>query len=277
MALPGRVSAVMRRLALSAGALVAAVSFSSCSSVDSASTAAHVNGHRLTMDQLSALTNNSTDGDTIRTALTTWIEVVAVTDDASGMSTDVELSARKSVALKGLLGQFGDEARTTYALGLRGSPLLCLAAIPLADTVDSATVLAALAAGTTFAEAATTYSADPTLASTGGIVVSTDGVECIAADKFNPELIASLTQAGAEVGTPVTIELQAKKVVVMLRPYEELSLSDAELLQLSANEFGAALSKSYESSDISVAARLGSWDSAQGLVVAVGAPAAASE
>lgn len=260
----------MRRLALSAGALVVAASFSSCSSVDKASTAAEVNGHRLSNDQLAAITEGSTDGAAIRETLTTWIEVVAVTDDPSGMTTPSELSARKLTALKGLIEKFGDSGQATYELGLDGSPLLCLSAIPLDATVTGAKVLEELAAGTPFADAANAYSVDETLAASGGLVRSAEGVECIAGDQFNPELISALAEAGAAVGQPAAIVLKSQEVVVLLRPYDELTLSDAEKLQLSANELGAALSESYGAAEISVAGRIGTWDSGQARVVALG-------
>ena len=261
----------MRRLTLSAGALVVAASFSSCSSVDKANTAAVVNGHRLTNDRLTALTSGSTDGEAIRATLTTWIEVVAVTDDASGMTTPDELSARKLTALQDLLSRFGDAGQATYELGLGGSPLLCLSAIPLDSTVAGAKVLEELASGTTFADAAKTYSIDETLAASGGLVTSPEGVECISGDQFNPELVSALAEAGAAVGTPASVVLQTQEVVVLLRPYDELTLSDAEKLQLSANDMGAALSESYGAAEITVAGRIGTWDNEQARVVAVGA------
>jgi len=261
----------MRRLALSAGALLVAASFSSCSSVDRANTAAEVNGHRLTNDQLATLTEGSTDGEAIRETLTTWIEVVAVTDDASGMGTPAELSGRKLTALQELLSKFGDAGQATYELGLGGSPLLCLAAIPLDASVVGAKVLEELAAGTSFADAAKTYSIDETLAGSGGLVRSPEGVECIGGDDFNPELISALTDAGAAVGEPASVVLQTQEVVVLLRPFDELTLSDAEKLQLSANEMGAALRESYDAAEITVAGRIGTWDNEQARVVAVGA------
>lgn len=263
----------MRRLALSVGALVVAASFSSCSSVDSTNVAAEVNGHQLSMDQLAALTDDSTDGDAIREAVTTWIEIVAVTDDASGMATPAELSARKLTALKDLLDRFGDAGRATYELGLDGSPLLCLSAIPLDASVAGAKVLEELAAGTAFADAAKQYSIDETLAASGGLVKSAEGVECIASDQFNPALISALGEANVAVGEPTAIVLNDQEVVILLRPYDELTLSDAERLQLSANDMGAALSESYEAADISVAGRIGTWDRVEARVTPTGSAA----
>ena len=261
----------MRRLALSAGALLVAATFSSCTSVDKGSIAAQVGEHQLTMDQLANLTDGSTDGDIVRTTVKTWIEVVAVTDDASGMTTLAELSARKLAALQGLLDQFDDAAQATYNLGINGSPFLCLAAIPLVATATGPQVVQELAAGATFAEAAKTYSNDATLATSGGVVKSADGIECIEPEKFNAALVNALAQAGATVGTPVAITLDTQEVVVLLRPYNELTLSNDERLKLSVNEMGGALRESYDSVQISVASRIGTWDSEGGGVVAVGA------
>jgi hypothetical protein len=263
----------MRRLALSVGALVAAISFSACGSADSGSVAAEVGEHQLTMDQLSDLSGGSTDGVEVRKAVKTWIEVVAVTDDATGMTTPAELSARKLAALEDLLTQFGDEAQATYELGINGSPLLCLSAIPLDTTVTGATVLDELAAGTTFADAAKKYSSDATLADSGGVVKNTDGVECIDPAKFNEALVTALLDAGAEVGQPVAIVLNSQEVVLLLRPFDELTLGNDQLIQLSANEMGAALREKYDAVDIRVAGRIGTWDGDQADVIATGAAA----
>ncbi len=260
----------MRRLALSAGALVVAASFSSCSSVGKGSTAAEVNGHRLSIDELATLSEDSADATVVRKTLSTWIEVVAVTDDPSGLTSADELADRKKTLLTDLLGQFGDAGRATYELGIDGSPLLCLRAIPLDGTVTAATVLADLEAGTAFADAATAYSVDETLASTGGLVKSPEGFECIGSDQFNPALIAALDEASAVVGEPAAVSLSENEVVILLRPYDELTLSEAERLRLSANELGGALRESYDAAEISVSSRIGQWHAEDGRVVATG-------
>ena len=264
----------MRRLALSAGALVVAASFSSCSSAGKGSTAAEVNGHRLTVAELATLAEDSTDSKVIRDTLSTWIEVVAVTDDPSGLTSADELASRKQTALKELLEEFGDSGQATYELGIDGSPFLCLAAIPLDPSVAGTQVLQELAAGTPFAEAAATYSIDETLATNGGLGTSQEGYECIATGDFNPALIALLSEADAVVGQPAALLLEEQELVLLLRPYDALTLSDAERLQLSANDLGAALRESYDSADISVSSRIGEWHAEDGRVVATGATAA---
>jgi hypothetical protein len=261
---------VKRRLALSVGALVAAVSFSSCTSVGSQDTVAEVNGRTLTAEQLNTLAGNVTDGETIRATLTTWIEVVAVTDDATGIATSADLTARKQSALTSLLEQFSDAGQATYELGLDGSPLLCLAAIPLDPSVPATQVLDEIAAGSTFAEAAGTYSSDAALAKAGGVVSSQDGAECLPTAQFNPDLIAAMNAAGPAVGEPAAIKLQSQEVVILLRPFADLTLTDAEKLQLSANELGTALRTSYDTANITVDARVGKWNPTDARVVPVG-------
>ena len=130
---PGRVSPVKRRLALSFGALVAAASASSCSSVGNRDTVAEVNGRKLSADRLSALAGDTTDGETIRATLTTWIEVVSVTNDASGIDTAADLAARKQAALTSLLAQFSDllEAPTSGENGGGVVTLTSMAALRL--------------------------------------------------------------------------------------------------------------------------------------------------
>ena len=266
---PGRVSPVKRRLALSFGALVAAASVSSCSSVGNRDTVAEVNGRKLSADRLSALAGDTTDGETIRATLTTWIEVVSVTNDASGIDTAADLAARKQAALTSLLAQFSDAGQTTYELGLEGSPLLCLAAIPLDPSVPASQVLDEIAAGTTFAEAAGTYSIDAGLADAGGVVSSPDGAECLSAAQFNTNLISALDEAGTAVGKPAVIVLQDQEVIVLMRPFADLTLTDAEKLQLSANELGAALRERYDAAEIHVDARVGTWNPTDARVVPV--------
>jgi len=238
--------------------------------VGKGSTAAEVNGHRLSIDELATLSEDSGDATVVRETLSTWIEVVAVTDDPSGLTSAADLIARKQTSLTDLLEQFGDSGRATYELGIDGSPFLCLRAIPLDGTVTGATVLADLAVGTTFADAATAYSVDETLASTGGLVKSPEGFECIGSDQFNPALIAALSEASAAVGQPAAVLLSENEVVILLRPYDELTLSDAERLQLSANDLGGALRESYDAAEISVSSRIGQWHAEDGRVVATG-------
>jgi len=91
---------VKRRLALSLGALLAAMSFSSCSSVGNTDLVAEVSGHELSRDQLAALTNDSVvmslyssppggrlAGDLVRGLISNWIILTSV--ESEGLLDDV--------------------------------------------------------------------------------------------------------------------------------------------------------------------------------------------
>ena len=87
--LPGRVSPVKRRLALTAGALVAALSFSSCSTFDHNDVAATVNGHELTRDQLDELVEQElTD---LAAERATADDIANIEEAYAGMKAAIEL------------------------------------------------------------------------------------------------------------------------------------------------------------------------------------------
>ena len=208
----------------------------------------------------------------IRATLTTWIEVVAVTDDATGITT-LRRSGRQEAECAHLAARAVQRRRpqATYELGLDGSPLLCLAAIPLDPSVPADAVLDEIAAGSTFADAAGTYSIDalarqtPAASSRRRMAPSASRPA-----QFNPDLIAAMNAAGPAVGEPAVITLQNQEVVILLRPFDDLTLSEAEKLQLSANELGTALRTSYDTAEITVDARVGKWDPTDARVVPVG-------
>lgn len=257
-----------RRLALTAGALVAAVAFSSCASANNGQTVAEVNGHQLTVSQLATLSSNATKGDTVRDTITKWIEVVAVSDDANGIRTAADLGTRKEAIRDSLITDFSASGRAEYEKGLDGSPALCLAVIPIDDSVDPATVLAEIDGGTSFADAAAKYSTDATLAKAGGLVTDPNGAECIAAAQFNPDLVAALTAAKLTVGVPTATTLSNRKLIVLLRPFDSLSKPDQ--LTFAATEIGTELAKRYGRASIRVDPRYGKWDGSQSKVVPLG-------
>lgn len=89
-----------RRLALSLGALLAAMSFSSCSSVGNADLVAEVSGHELSRDHLEALVNDSVvmslynsppggrlAGDLARGLVSNWIILTGV--ESKGLLDEV--------------------------------------------------------------------------------------------------------------------------------------------------------------------------------------------
>jgi len=80
---------VKRRLALTAGALVAALSFSSCSTFDHNDVAATVNGHELTRDQLDELVEQElTD---LAAERATADDIANIEEAYAGMKAAIEL------------------------------------------------------------------------------------------------------------------------------------------------------------------------------------------
>ena len=264
------VSLVIRRLGLApavfaATTLLAIAGLSSCDKYKPNETAAAVNGHELSLNQLTALAAGNDDPTVLRATLTAWIQVVAASQDPGEFLTEDALSAQRSIIIPPLIESTQGETRAQYEKGLGGSPLLCMAVIPLAAGVASAEVLAALDSGTPFADLATEFSQDPTLADSGGII-KVNGEECLPTDQWNADLIGLLTDAEAKVGKPDVIILNNAEVVVLLRPFDELS--DNSKILLAQGPVSEALLKLYQAADVKVNESIGTWDSGQGLVVA---------
>ena len=266
--LPGRVSAVKRRLALTAGALLAAVAFSSCSSVKTDAVVSNVSGHELTESQLNKLVADKADAAAIRDAITTWIEVVALSGKSDGLQQPADLAAGKEQALTDLIDEFSGPAQAAYDKGLNGSPILCLAAIPLPADADTQAVLAA--ATSNFADAAAKYSTDTTLQQSGGVIpLDQQGTQCgDSSTAYNSDLIGLLAAADAHVGVPALVTFNDLPLIMLLRPFD--SLPATERLKMAANEVGAELGARYEKAKISVDPRFGRWDSKAGKVVGLG-------
>ncbi len=263
------VSLVTRRLGYVPGAFLAATLFavaglSACDKFEPNETAATVNGYKLSLDQLDKLAG-SKDPAVRRAALTAWIQVVAASENPGEFLTEEALAAQRDVIIPPLVESTTDEAKQQYEQGLQGSSLLCMAVIPLAADVESATVLAALDAGTSFADLAAQYSEDPSLVATGGII-TVNGDECLPTDQWNAELISQLTDAAAVVGKPGVIHLNDAEVIVLLRPYDELT-NDSKIL-LAQSAVSKALLALYKAADVTVHESIGVWDSEQGVVVA---------
>jgi hypothetical protein len=259
---------VIRRIILAGGALVAIASLSSCTTFSRSDAAAEVNGEELTRDELSMLTGGATDGDTARASITNWLSVAVLGGDVSNIASADDLAQRRSEAIDVLSAPFMAEAQTKYELGLAGSPVLCLGAIPLAQGTDAATVISELEGGATLADTATKYSSDPTLAQAGGLVTDQNGNACLDATGFKPELITTLTDAGAVPGTPVSVNLGSGDVVVLMRPFE--SLSQTEKATLVLDKVGADVRDRLNATKIYVNPRYGRWDEASVSVVALG-------
>lgn len=265
----GRVSPVKRRLTLSIGALLAAATFSSCGAAGSDDVVATVDGQTLRVEQLEALTDSSTLGTDLRSVLTAWAQIAAVSDEIGEVSSTADLNAARDRALTGLLEQIGDEGRTAYELGLAGSPYLCLAAITLGTTIPGADVVAELQAGTTFAEAAEQHSTTERLAASGGVLANNDGATCLDPATFEqsfPGIIAVLNDAQALVGSPVVVSDASGDLVLLLRGFDELTIDEQRVI--SQLELGEALTKHLDEADVSVHPRYGVWDPEARAVVA---------
>lgn len=237
---------------------------SACNEFEPNEAAASVNGHELSLDQLDALAE-SDDPAVKRAALSAWIQVIAASEDPGELVTEADLAAQRKVILPPLIEASQEQAQQEYEQGLDGSVYLCLAAIPLAAEVDSATVLDALDDGVPFAELAAQFSEDPSLIETGGNI-AVDGQECLPTDQWNIELIELLTDARAKVGEADVIILNDAEVVVLLRPYAELN-EDSQVA-LAQGPVSEALAELYRAADVTVHESIGTWDGEQGIVVA---------
>ena len=248
-----------------AATLVAVAGLSACAKYQPNETAATVNGFKISLDQLDELAGGNDDPAVRRAALTAWIQVVAASENPGELLTEDALIAQRDIIIPPLIEATQEQAKSQYEQGLQGSPLLCMAVIPLAADVESATVLDALNAGASFADLATAYSEDPSLVETGG-VIAVNGQECLPTDQWNAELITQLTDAALVVGEPGVITLNDSEVVVLLRPYDELT--DASKTLLAQGPVSEALLALYKAADVTVHESIGTWDSEQGLVVA---------
>lgn len=224
-----------------------------------------MNGHEISLDELTELAEGNDDPAVLRATLSAWIQVVAASEDPGELLTEADLEAQRAVVIPPLVEATREQAKLQYEQGLQGSLLLCLAVIPLAADTPSASVLNALAAGTSFAEMAAQYSEDPSLVETGG-VISVDGQECLTIDQWNAELIDLLTEAEAVVGEPGVIILNNAEIVFLLRPYDELN--DDSIIALAQGPVGQALLELYRVAEVTVHESIGTWDAEQGTVVA---------
>jgi hypothetical protein len=266
----GRVSAVIRRSALAAGLLLAGLAATSCSTFDRASSVAEFGSSKLSRTDLVALTGaESGAGDKARAAITRWLTLGVLGGDTRGISSADELTARLNKAQTTVAAPFMDSARAQYSKGLDGSPIVCLRAIPLAAPNTPDTVLAAIAGGTSFADAATKYSSDPTLAQSGGVIPGdTQGSDCLAPKTLNADLLKLLTEAKPAIGTPTTVDFNGTKIIFLLRPFDEIPEINKD--SLVGTEIQAAVSKQIAAAKIYVNPQYGKWDPSALSVVALG-------
>jgi hypothetical protein len=261
---------VIRRSALAAGLLLAGLAASSCSTIDRASSVAQIGSDKLSRADLAVLTGaDGGAGDKARAAITQWLTLGVLGGDVAGITSATDLTARLTKAETAIAAPFMGSAKAQYDKGLDGSPILCLRAIPLAAPNTPEAVLAVINGGTSFADAATKYSADPTLAQSGGIVPGdTQGSECLAPKTLNADLLKSLTDAKAAIGTPTTVDFKGTKIIFLLRTFDELPEINKD--GLVGPDIQAAVTKQIAAAKIYVNPQYGKWDPKALNVVALG-------
>ena len=253
-----------RRSAVPATLVITALGLlglSSCATFNRNDVAARVGGQTISANDLQLLAaadGKSTVGEQLRYELTTWVRVSAIetftgTAAPAGPLTAEQITARTQKAI-GLID--GARGKALYESGFRGSPYICLAAIPVQSTDDATTVMAALSSGTSFADAARQYSTDATLASTGGVVNDQDGSECFATATVSSAVADALK--AVPLGTPAVVDLVTLTAVVALRPFDTLQPASQ---QLTAAQAIAADASVY------IDPRYGRWDPASASVV----------
>jgi len=284
-------SPVPRRLALIGCALVATATLASCSTFSDNDAVARVGDVELSRDDVDVLLDleepatpatdtdgsvlpqpTAVSGDEMRSALTKWIRVAlletkvdARTDDEIASPTD--LDSRLSQGQSDFAMATGDAGRTAYEQGVNGSETVCLAAIPV-DNADAVTeVMDAINGGMSFADAAAQYSTDPDLAKNGGVILGSDGGECLPKDNLNTQIVDALD--GKAVGTPVPVTLDTFSAVIELRPYDEIGDDAKRLIARAAIPEDAFVSLIADA-DVYVDPYYGYWDAATASVLPLG-------
>jgi hypothetical protein len=259
---------VTRRFVLAAGLLAAVVSLSSCSTFNRSDAAAEIKGEQLTRSELNHLSGGVTDGDTVRSTITKWLQLGVLGGNTAGIGSGTELDARMKDAIASVSAPFMDAAKANYELGLKGAPLLCLRAIPIASPTTTEEVLAALQSGTSFADAAKKYSSDPSLAANGGLIADANGQACLDPTTLNASLIQLLNANKATPGTPVAIAFNNQKIVVLLRPFDDLT--PTEKSGFAGKQIAAEVKQRLAKTNVFVNSRYGRWDVSTATVVALG-------
>jgi len=249
---------------MTATALLAVGALASCDKFEENGDAAVVNGYKLSLDQLDDLAEGNDDPGVLRAALSAWIQVVAASEDPGELLTEDDLAAQRGVVIPPLIEATRALAQEQYEQGLDGSPLLCIAVIPLAPEVSSAAILDALESGVSFAELAAEFSEDPSLAESGGSII-VSGQECLPTDQWNAALLEQLASEEITVGEAGVILLNASEVIVLLRPFNDLT--DASKSALSQGPVSEALAELYRAAEVTVHESIGVWDPEQGAVV----------
>ena len=247
---------------------------SSCATFEDNANAARVGDVALAADDIQALLDSEeplADGSVVRAELTKWVRVVLL-ESANGVAPaevgSVEnLETRLGDALNQLADDNLETGRDLYEQGPAVSGSVCLAGIPLESADDAETVLGDLSSGVSFAEAAATWSSDPGLADSGGVILMSDGSECLGVDQVAPELTEQmLTET---VGEPFLVDLAGFTTVLLIRAYDELADDSKRQLALAANST-AILPELVSGADVYINPRFGYWDAEAAEVLPLG-------
>ena len=130
------------------------------------------------------------------------------------------LETRLSNALNQLADDNLDSGRGLYEQGPAVSGTVCLAGIPL-ESARRSDRARRPGVGVSFAEVAATWSSDPGLAGSGGVILLADGTECLGVDQVTPELNEQMLSS--TVGEPFLVDLAGFTTVLLVRPYDELT------------------------------------------------------
>ncbi|HEY0519342.1 MAG TPA: peptidylprolyl isomerase [Ilumatobacteraceae bacterium] len=249
---------------------LSSIALSSCATFNQNNVAAKVGDHSLSAkeaERLAADGGRAATGDDLRAEISKWIRVT-VLEATTGAptaptTTPADLDTRYAKAITSIAG---DQARTLYASGVNGSPVICLAAITVATLDDANKVLATLKAGTPFADAARTNSTDAVIAQAGGIVKGGPNAdqECLDPATVNPNVVAALKTT--PVGEPIAADLSTFAAVLMLRPFDDL-LPESQSKIATASVPQAQLDAIVDNANIYVDPRYGRWDATTGTVV----------
>ena len=257
-----------RRTPIAIGLALAASLLSACSTFNRTDTAASINGHDLSRTALSAIDGNVETGDSVRSAITTWLQLGVMGGDTTGIASAAELNGRMKTAITALATPYLPQAKANYELGLNGAPLLCLRAIPIVAPNTPDTVLTALSGGMKFADAAAKFSSDATLAASGGIIGDGQGTDCLdPAKQLSPELVKTMTAAKLQVGVPAAIKFRSNDIIMLIRPFDELPTQQkAAFAQSLITE---DLKHRLDAAHIYVNPRFGRWDVKSATVLAL--------
>ncbi len=254
------------------GVLAAAGTLTSCATFNRNDTAAEVNGHTLSNQQLDTLVNHETDPTTIRKRLSSWIQIASAAENPTTVHSMDELATLRDKVLADLIAKHGGAGQAQYEKAIDGTNYICLGAIPLAADVKADDVIAQLKGGTAFAELAKKYSTSTTLAASSGVIADQNGADCFDPATFESNfggILKALADAKAKVGFPVAIDSgdgTGAMVILYMRPFAELSLQDQATIESST--IGAALKDLYAKAVITVNSNIGVWDPATGSVLA---------